>query len=265
MENSTINKIAKVLQNSKYAVASTGAGVSAESGISTFRDDGGIWDRIDVSSVATPAALLRALEANSGELIPYFKEVLDSFVKAAPNPGHDVLFELEAKGILKMIITQNGDNLHAERGNKNIIELHGNFFRMKCLACSFSEQRDRRKFAADAIASIDQLTEYTLEKLLSLVPRCPECGSLMRPDVVMFSEEIKDAQKAFEEAARCDVMLVLGTSGSVYPASYLPIEAKRHGATIIVINPQEDSYSNISDLYLPMKTGEALPRIFSCI
>jgi len=265
MDNTTINKISEVLRNSKYAVASTGAGVSAESGISTFRDDGGIWDRIDVSSVATPAAFLKSLEENADELIPYFKEVLDSFVNAAPNPGHDALFELETKGILKTIITQNGDNLQAERGSKNIVELHGNFFRMKCLACSFSEQLDRKVFAANTIASLDQLTEYTLENILSLVPRCPECGSLMRSDVVMFTEEIKDADKAFEEAARCDVMLVLGTSGSVYPASYLPVEAKRHGSTIVVINPHEDSYSNISDLYLPMKTGEALPQILSCI
>lgn len=265
MDKSTIDKISEVLRNSKYAIASTGAGVSAESGISTFRDDGGIWDRIDVTSVATPSALLKTLEENADDLIPYFKEVLFSFLKAAPNPGHDALFKLEAKGILKMIITQNGDNLHAEMGSKNIIELHGNFFRMKCLACSFSEQLDRKIFSANIISSLDQLSEYAIENLLSLVPRCAECGSLMRPDVVMFTEEIKDADKAFGEAAQCDVILVLGTSGSVYPASYLPVEAKRHGATVVVINPNEDSYSNISDMYLPLKTGEALPQILSCI
>ena len=261
MDFHLIERSAELLRNSRYAVASTGAGISAESGIATFRDVGGIWDRIDVSSVATPEALIKTVEKTANELIPYFLEILDSFVTARLNPGHTALAKLENLGILKSIITQNGDNMHREAGNENVVELHGNFFRMRCLLCGLKKQEDRIDISKKMIERIKGLKDYSLSSLLSIAEKCPNCQSLMRPDVVMFSEEVQHVDEAFSDTEKCDVMMVLGTSGSVYPAASLPHEAKKRGAKIIVINPGEDNFSRISDIHIPMKKGEALPLI----
>ncbi len=265
MEYELIQKAAEIIKNSRYAIASTGAGVSAESGIATFRDVGGIWDKIDVSSVATPEAFIKTIEKNAAELIPFCIEILESFIRAEVNPGHTVLAKLEEMNILKQVITQNGDSLHYEAGNRNIIELHGNFFRMRCFSCRFIKQESRQRVSKNFLERIKKLKDYSIQSLISTAENCPRCSSIMRPDVVMFSETVQNVDKAFSCAEKCDVMLVLGTSGSVYPASYLPIQAKKNGAKIIVINPTEDTFENYSDIFIPMKTGESLPLILENI
>lgn len=256
---------AAILSQSSRTVASCGAGMSAESGISTFRDAGGLWDRIDPMDVGTPAGLMHTLERNAAALLPLFLELLDSFEQASPNPGHVALADLEKLGILKTVITQNVDNLHQEAGNRDVIEVHGNLFRMKCLACATASIHDRKALIGETRERITALTSFTLDSLAVLAPKCPACGFLSRPDVVMFSEAVQDLPRAFEVSGNCDVMLVLGTSGVVYPAAYFPVEAKKAGARIIVINPTENAFSSVSDLYIPMKTGEALPAIVDMI
>jgi NAD-dependent deacetylase len=260
-----LREAASILGQSTQAVASCGAGVSAESVIPTFRDAGGIWDRINPVEVGTPDGLVRTLEREAHRLVPLFAEMLDSFLNAEPNPGHRALADLEAMGILKAVITQNTDNLHQEAGSSDVIEVHGNMFRMKCLDCGRVRRFERKPVIRDVKQKLAELKEFTLEALASLAPRCVLCGSMMRPDVVMFTEPVQDMERAFAVADRSDVMLVLGTSGVVYPAAYLPQKAKNAGARVIVINPTENPFEEVSDLYIPMKTGEALPEIVRLI
>ncbi|MCX5851839.1 MAG: NAD-dependent protein deacylase [Deltaproteobacteria bacterium] len=260
-----IREAASILSKSTRASASCGAGVSAESGIATFRDAGGIWDRIDPAEVGTPSGLINTLEREAPKLVPLFIEILDSFESAEPNPGHRALADLEAMGILKTVITQNADNLHQEAGTTDVIEVHGNLFRMKCLACESIRKYERKPLIREVKERMAGLNSFNLTALASLAPRCDGCGFMMRPDVVMFTEPVQDLPRAFAVAAGCDVMLVLGTSGVVYPAAYLPREAKKSGAAIIVINPTENPFESVTDIYIPMKTGEVLPAIVKMI
>lgn len=256
-----IRKAAELLIGSKDAAAFCGSGVSAESGISTFRDPGGIWDRLDINEVGTSGGLLAALNKNPGKLVPVFLDLLDTLEMAEFNPGHAALAWLQSRGCLNAIITQNVDNLQQDAGSTGIIELHGNMFDMVCLSCGKKQNMDRKSLIHGIRSKMRAMRDLSLPGLLSLVPRCESCGSLMRPDVVMFGEAVKELSRAFTIARECDVMLVLGTSGVVYPAAELPYEAMRAGASIIVINPHENPFFDISDVYIPMKTGEALPAI----
>ncbi len=256
-----IKKAASILSTSKRATASSGSGISAESGISTFRDPGGIWDQVDPISVGTSSGLMNFLQENSDKLIPLLFDILDSFEKADPNPGHMALFDLEKMGILKTVITQNVDNLHLEAGTTDLIEVHGNLFQMLCLSCGSEKRVNRKSFIRDIREKLSSFTSYDLANLIKLAPICDQCASIMRPDVVMFGEAVKDLTRAFQVCHETDAMLILGTSGVVYPAAAFPGEAKNAGAKIIEINPNESAFSGISDVYIPMKTGEALPAI----
>ena len=260
-----IEEAASILSRSTKTTATCGAGVSAESGISTFRDEGGIWDVIDPAEVGTPSGLINTLERDADKLIPLFLDILDTFERAEPNPGHFALAELERMGILKTVITQNTDNLHQEAGNTDLIEVHGNMFRMKCLACYNTKKYERKSLIGTVRKNLSQIEEYNISTLASLTPKCDVCGFITRPDVVMFSEAVQGLPEAYKAAGECDAMLVLGTSGVVYPAAYFPMEAKKNGAKIIVINPTENAFSSITDVYIPIKTGEALPAIVNLI
>jgi len=256
-----ISAAAEILALTRKAAAFCGSGVSAESGISTFRDPGGIWERIDPMEAGTSGGLLSSLAKNPEKMMKIFYDLLEAFEKAECNPGHRALADLEKMGILATVITQNIDNLQNEAGSDNIIEMHGNLFRMVCLSCRRKKKLDRKPFIRDLKLTLNNLKDYSLASLVTLAPRCDTCGSIMRPDVVMFGEAVQDLPRAFEAGGECEVLLVLGTSGVVYPAADLPFEAKRKGADIIVINPRENAFEEITDVYLPMKTGSALPAI----
>lgn len=256
-----IAEAASILSRAKNATASCGAGVSAESGIATFRDPGGIWDILNPSEVGTVDGLIRTLERKAKQLVPIFMDMLTTFEQAEPNPGHHALADLEKMGILKTVITQNTDNLHREAGNTEVIEVHGNLCRMVCLSCGRQRWFERKPLISEAKAKLKALKKFKLQDLMTIAPQCTLCGSMMRPDVVMFGEAVQDLPRAYQASQTCDVMLVLGTSGVVYPAAYLPIEAKKAGASVIVINPTENAFENVTDVYIPMKSGEALPLI----
>lgn len=260
-----LQQAATILAQSKRATAFCGAGVSAESEIATFRDPGGLWDKMDPTEVGTAQGLMHAILNKTDELIPIFEDLLDTFEKADRNPGHDALKALEDLGILQTVITQNVDNLHWEAGNREVIEMHGNLFRMRCLACGIKQNVERKQFVRTLRKKLKSLTDYSPESLLEMAPICEACGSYMRPDVVLFGEAVHDLPRSFNTAAQCDAMLVLGTSGTVYPAALLPLEAKKAGARIIVINPREDAFRDLSDVYIPQKSGEALPSILEFI
>ncbi len=256
-----ISQAAAILSRSASAGALCGAGVSAESGVATFRDAGGLWERLDPAEVATTERLIHTLETNPGRLIEVFFELLDAFEKAEPNAGHVALGRMEQMGVLKTVITQNIDDLHREGGSQNIIEVHGNVFRTRCLGCGSKVNNDRRALIREIRDKLNAMQEYSLSSLISLARTCQKCGSPMRPDVVMFGESVQQLPEAYRAAQDSDVMLVLGTSGVVYPAAELPLVARKAGATLIEINPGENSFARGADIYLPMKTGDALPAI----
>jgi NAD-dependent deacetylase len=191
--------------------------------------------------------------------------MLDRFEKAAPNAGHKALFDLEKMGIVRTVITQNIDNLHKEAGTTDLIEVHGNLFRMVCLSCGGEKEVDRKQYVERIRNRLSMIDVYDLDALISLAVVCDQCGSVMRPDVVMFGEAVKFLPRAFRVSVESDVMLVLGTSGVVFPAASFPVEAKKAGAKVIVINPTENGFRHCSDIYIPMKAGDALPAIVDII
>lgn len=260
-----ISRAAELLMRTRNAVAFCGSGVSEESGIATFRDPGGIWDRINPMEMGTPEGILSVLYKNPGRVLPVFMELLDVFEQADFNPGHHALAEFENRGILRKIITQNIDNLQQEAGSTAVIEVHGNLFRLVCTSCGKKIKVDRKPFVSSLKAKLAAIREFTLPALLELAPRCGSCGSLMRPDVVMFGEAVQELPHAFSAARGCEVLLVLGTSGVVYPAAEIPFETKKRFSDIIVINPNENAFSDITDVYIPLKTGLALPAILDAM
>lgn len=255
-----IERAAAILKKSKFAVAFSGAGMSAESGIPTFRDPGGIWDQFDPEEIGTGPGLLNTLTRMPEKIRSFIEQTMRVFQEAKPNPGHVALGTLEKIGLLRTVITQNVDNLHQEAGNTRVLEMHGNLYRQCCLACGRRKMFQREEFLGRLLKSITQLRSFDLPSILQELPRC-DCGNAMRPDVVMFGEQVQKLPESFEEAASCTVMLVLGTSGVVYPAAALPQKAKAAGATVIEINPGHSMYHGLADIRIPGATGTVLPRI----
>lgn len=254
-----IERAAKDLINSKYAIALTGAGMSTESGIPDFRGPSGIWTK-------DPEAERRAYQtydkflANPRE---YWEERLGSssllgdLDRIKPNPGHYALAELEKMGMLKRVITQNIDNLHQRAGSKNVLDYHGNTFKLRCTDCNVrfdSEEYDLQKLRAEG----------------NLPPRCKRCSGVIKADVVHFREPIPGdvAHQSLKEAGKCDLMLICGTSAVVYPFASLPrIARERNMLTIIELNaePTPLTEEGVSDYLIQGKTGEILPRIVETV
>jgi len=255
-----IEKAASILKKSRFVVAFSGAGMSAESGIPTFRDPGGLWDQFDPEEIGTGPGLLNTLSRMPDKIRAFLEQTVRVFLEAKPNPGHMALGTLEKLGILKTVITQNVDNLHQEAGNTRVLEMHGNLYRQCCLACGRRKKLQREEFLGKILSGLTQLTRFDLPSILDRLPRC-ECGQAMRPDVVMFGEQVQQLPESFEAAASCTTMLVLGTSGVVYPAAALPQKAKAAGATVIEINPGHSMYRGLADVRIPAPTGQVLPQI----
>jgi len=238
-----IEKAKKIISNSKHLVAFTGAGISVESGIPPFRGENGIWNKYDPRLFD-----LDFFEANPQKSWTLLKTVFFDFIGLSlPNDAHLALSKLEQQGILKAIITQNIDNLHHKAGNKNIIEFHGNTRDVICLDC-------KSKYSIEEIS------------LNTLPPLCKKCGGLLKPDFVFFGEQIPT--KAFYDSVaqinKADVVLIIGTTGVVVPASQLPYEAKSKGATIIEVNLNESEYTNrITDYFLQGKATEIMNELIS--
>jgi NAD-dependent deacetylase len=214
MKTSTPAALADLLKNSNTTVALTGAGISVESGIPSFRGTHGLWTRYNPMEYAH----IQAFRTNPAKVWKLLRELEETIAQARPNPAHYALAALEKMGKLQGIVTQNVDNLHQEAGSRNVIEFHGNARRFVCLRCG-------RAFDSKTL-------DFSRAPLY-----CP-CEGLIKPDIVFFGEEIPlPANKAaFELAGACDLMLVIGTSAAVMPANYLPYTAKNHGARIVEIN-----------------------------
>lgn len=229
------------LREKARVVVLTGAGVSKESGVPTFRGKNGLWKEFRAQELATPEAFKR-----NPALVWEFYEFRRALVsRAVPNPAHVALATLEARIPHFCLITQNVDGLHARAGSKNIIELHGSLFRVHCLDCGVLEGN------------------FAVPIAQELPPQCRHCGGLLRPDVVWFGEPLPSGvmNQAFEEAGQCEAMLVIGTSGLVFPAASLPGVAKDVGAFLIEINPESTPLSPMADVCLRGSASSVLPRL----
>ncbi|MBI1259174.1 MAG: NAD-dependent protein deacylase [Chloroflexi bacterium] len=246
-----IEQAADLIRQSARLTVLTGAGVSAESGIPTFRDAlTGLWAQYDPTRLATPQAF-----AQDPKLVwDFYQFRRDLMRPAQPNPAHFALAAFEQRFPEMQIITQNIDDLHERAGSHNVIRLHG---KMSANKCSANCQGDPTSI------DLSQL-EWEAE---SEVPACPHCGSPVRPDVVWFGEMLPLGQldAARVAATYADVMLIVGTSGVVTPAADMPQIAKDNGATLIEFNPVESAITPITDLWLPAPAGETLPRVVTAL
>lgn len=232
------------LKDAKRVVAFTGAGMSAESGVPTFRGDDGLWKKFKPEELANFNAFIRNPDL-VWEWYKYRKELIASI---KPNPGHYALAEMETMFEKWAVITQNIDNLHRRAGSKNVYELHGNIERNYCIACG--------RF-------------YSNEEIMqqNKAPRCTQCGGLIRPDVVWFGELLPaDEWGKSEKAARwSDVFFTIGTSSIVYPAAGLPEIAKRSGSYVVEINVEPTEFSHKADEVILGKSGEVLPELVNVV
>jgi NAD-dependent deacetylase len=228
------------LSDAGRVVAMTGSGVSAESGIPTFREaQTGLWERYDPQELATPEAFVR----NPRLVWEWYEWRRHLVAEAEPNPGHWALAELGRRIPGFTLVTQNVDGLHGRAGSRNVIELHGNILRSKC--------------------SVEGEVVQPEEHDDSVPPRCTRCGAFLRPDVVWFGEMLpfKALEAASEAAHECDLFLSIGTSSLVYPAAALSHEALENDAVLVEINPEETPLSRHADYSVRGPAGEALPNL----
>ncbi len=230
----------EVLQDANRVAILTGAGISAESGIPTFRGEEGLWKKYRPEELATPAAF-----SQDPKLVWEWYDWRRGIIgQKEPNPGHKVIARWEETFPTFSLITQNIDGLHQKAGSKNIWELHGNIWKLRC-----TEE--------------GTITENYDTPLKEIPPLCPNCGALLRPHVVWFGESLSPTilQKSIQLSSECDVMFVIGTSAVVQPAASLPFEASEAGAKIVEINPDPTPLSLYADFSIRGKSGEILPLI----
>jgi len=227
--------------NAKRVVAITGAGISAESGVPTFRGEDGLWRNYRAEELATP----RAFERDPKLVWEWYDWRRGIIGKARPNAGHEALVRMENFYSQFTLITQNVDGLHRKAGSRNVIEIHGNLWRVRCTK--------------------EQETFYLEDVPLGEIPPRCSCGALVRPDVVWFGESLDPElmNKAYEALASCDLLLIVGTSGIVQPVAGFPAVAKRAGATLIEINPTRTPLSPLCDFILNGKSGDLLKELTS--
>ncbi|QQS42080.1 MAG: NAD-dependent deacylase [Acidobacteriota bacterium] len=238
---SEIERVRERMDRANSVGILTGAGISAESGVPTFRGGGGtaIWKGMRFDQISSAEMVRRDLPA-VWEWFDYRRGVLQ---ECEPNPAHRAIANWQDRFESLTLVTQNIDGLHRGAGSRDVIEVHGNIHRSRCVSCSKMFQMDR-----------------------ACVPHDPDtcvCGSPVRPDVVLFGEMLPEGayEKGAEAAASCDVFFTIGTSALVYPAAMLPEIAKRSGAFLVEVNPEETPLTSSCDLSLRGKAGELLPLL----
>jgi NAD-dependent deacetylase len=238
--NAIPDGLRRALREARFVAALTGAGISAESGLATFRDARtGLWARFDPRELATPSAFAR----NPKLVWDWYAWRRQRVAVAQPNAAHQALVELERRTPEFLLVTQNVDGLHQRAGSRKLVELHGNIGRVKC--------------------SREGTVVERWEAPEGKVPRCASCGALLRPDVVWFEETLPGPALAAAEAAarRCDLLLVIGTSAEVYPAAALPLLAGEHGAVLVEVNSNSTPLSARADYVLRGSAGVVLPGL----
>lgn len=249
IDSREIARAAEVILRARYVVALSGAGMSVESGIPPFRGPGGLWTKHGEPPMngyqrflADPAAAWRDRLSPSGPM----RELWQTVQAAKPNPGHHALARMEEAGILRCLITQNVDNLHRAAGNRQVAEIHGNCTLVRCIECV-------TRFPSEEIA-LDELP-----------PRCPRCAGMLKGDTVSFGEPIPPdvLAQCFEEAEKCDCMLVAGTSATVYPAAQFPFDVRQRGGELIEVNLYESELTPYCMISLRGSAATVLPQLVS--
>jgi NAD-dependent deacetylase len=235
--------IAHEIKHAKRAVALTGAGISAESGLGTFRGKDGLWSRYDPATVGSIESFTR----DPMKFWEFARDIGWSFLTAEPNSAHVALAELEDAKRLDCVITQNIDGLHQRAGSRRVIEIHGSIGHVACTKCAASYETAK---------VVDQLVRQD-------VPTCERCGGPLKPQVVLFGEMIpkKALDQALKKIRSTDLFLAVGTSLEVYPAASFPEEAKKSGAKIVSINMERTGWDDLCDYRVHGPAGEILPRI----
>ncbi len=238
MHEREIQKAAELLARADSICVSSGAGMSVESGIETFRDENGLWSKFDAEELATPQGFAR----DPDKVWQWYRLRREQLATIEPHAGHRLLAEWETRVSEFVVVTQNIDGLHHAAGSQNVIELHGRLDMVRCVACDYESQG--------------------LEDLGS-EPRCPECTDRLRPAVVWFNEMLPPGalEAAFEAAQKCDVLLLIGTSGVVQPAASLGEVAKSYGAKMIEINPNPTPLTALMDVHIPAGCRDAIAAI----
>jgi NAD-dependent deacetylase len=231
-----------LIRDNQPCVVLTGAGVSTESGIPDFRSASGIWQRFDPYEVAS----IDAFRRNPERVWEFYNLRLDVLAEARPNPAHRAIAELEARGLVRAVVTQNVDRLHEEAGSRDVIEVHGSIGTAQCLSCG------RR--------------EDDVRPLLPL-PLCAACGAVLKPGVVMFGEllPVEAMDRATMLAREAALLLVVGTSLEVWPVAGLPDETLAHGGKIAIVNREPTAYDDRAELVVRGSAGEALSECVSRI
>lgn len=232
-----------LLKRCDRIVVSTGAGISEESGVPTFRGPGGLWNDFKPEELATPEAFAR----NPKRVWEWYDWRRQLLREVQPNPGHSSLVDLETWVPQFYLFTQNIDGLHQKAGSKKVYELHGNIWNVRCVA------ENKVKALPNA-------------PLASLPPVC-DCGALLRPDVVWFGESlpVDVTHLAWDVSSHCDAFFLVGSSATVQPAASLPIAAKENGAMLIEINPEATAITEIADESFRGKSGIILPLLMQAI
>lgn len=228
------------LRSAQRVAVLCGAGVSAESGVPTFRDaQSGLWARYAPEELATP----QAFEENPALVWEWYEWRRGLITHAQPNPAHYALVEIEKRVSSFTLITQNVDGLHQQAGSQNILELHGNIWHNRCFRCN-------------------QAIDIPQAPIHDLV-HCPDCGGNVRPGVVWFGEPIpvEELQQAWKAARKCQIFFSIGTSAVVYPAAAMPEVAKESGALLVEINPHETPLTTSADYFLAGPAGHILPEL----
>ena len=237
-----------IIKRAERIVVLTGAGISAESGVPTFRGKGGLWKSYRAEDLATPEAFAR----NPRLVWEWYGSRRDIVARCVPNAAHVALARAAERRTIA-IATQNVDGLHAAAGTPEqaLVELHGSLFRLRCTTCDWH--------AADR-SVVDATSHDTL-------PRCTTCGALARPDVVLFGEALDpaDIARAFLEAAAADVCLVIGTSGVIHPAASLASITQRAGGDVIEVNPVKTPIAKIATVSIRGTAVDAVPRLLEVV
>jgi NAD-dependent deacetylase len=230
-----VDELATLLQERQPCVVLTGAGISTESGIPDFRSPTGIWAQYDPMEYATIDAFRRDPE----KVWDFYALRLDALAKAEPNDGHRALAELERRGLVQAVVTQNIDGLHQRAGSQDVIEVHGSIRTAECLECGTTTALEQAK------------------------PLCPRCGAIMKPGVVMFGEllPVAEMERATELARQAGLLLVVGSTLEVYPVAGLPQETLSAGGALAIVNRGPTPYDSMADVRIDGDAGETLSRL----
>lgn len=237
--NESILALREELAQAQRICVMTGAGISAESGIPTFRGSSGLWRNHNPAELATREAFTR----NPALVWEFYNWRRTLIAAARPNPGHEALARLEARTPQTTLMTQNVDGLHRLAGNTSVLQLHGNIWETRCTGCGRVQEQRTPDLGSN--------------------PRCEKCGAALRPNVVWFGESLNEELlgKAFAAASTCEIMLTIGTSAVVQPAASLAGTAKRAGAVVAEINLERTPNSLFMDYVILGKAGEILPQL----